>query len=684
MVVFALYSAALAARLIQLQTVDAADYAELAAGIGQSARQSIAPIRGPILTRDGLILARDEAHWQISLPYGLLADDPAWIDQQARRLQRAAPTEGSRLSRAEAARQVREMVQHQWDSLAQLNGLTAGQLSELRERIVQRVERLRAAVEQRRGYSVRIREQDAWHALIEPLDYAEYLRLLPAMDTLPFARLTSGQHRAYRDGVAFAHVIGRLAEVDAEVIRDDPARADPLRAYRPGERYGVSGVERLAEQRLRGTRGYIEPARGAEALPARRTEPLDGLPVRLTIDSRLQKAIYADLAARVVAEAHAVGGAVVVLDLPTRELLACVSYPAYDPERFSVSAGQLLQDTLGRPLLWRAVSGQYPPGSIAKPALVAGAITDGIVTPGTLLQCNGYVQVGDRKWWNSTRRGLGPINASDAIKHSANTYMYQLALTWGTERLCRWYQRFGLGARPGTGLIEERAGVNPSPDWIAARRRPEAGDALNFSIGQGEVLLTPLHAGSMMAALLDGQLRPPTLLLDQPAPPGTPVGLSATARQTLRRAMDRVVNEPGGTAYRFARSSVVRIAGKTGTAQASRIRLAPGILHPPSLGDSKHAWFAGFAPAHQPRVVVVVFVEYGGGGGQVAGPLARRAFEHCVRFGYLDGHADKLEQWALPPVPSADGEPPEDATEPSPNLDQPIDPLSDLNNGSPD
>jgi penicillin-binding protein 2 len=247
------------------------------------------------------------------------------------------------------------------------------------------------------------------------------------------------------------------------------------------------------------------------------------------------------------------------------------------------------------------------------------------------IYCNGQFHLGEVTFKDWKEGGHGHVDLRSALVHSCNIFFYQAGLKVGPEAITRYARMFGLGSPPGTELGNEKAGLIPVVDW--KRRRGghawQAGDTVNISIGQGPVLVTPMQVARMMGAVANGGiLWKPRLVQRVAASDGTlvystsseatgHVDLSPVVWAFLRSALVGVVND-GGTGA-AARLPGVLIAGKTGTAQS--------IAKSDSARGQDHAWFASFAPAQDPQVVVVVLVERGGKGGQVAAPIARRIYE---------------------------------------------------------
>jgi penicillin-binding protein 2 len=410
--------------------------------------------------------------------------------------------------------------------------------------------------------------------------------------------------------------------------------------YRGWDRIGKTGVEALAEKLLRGKRGYRRIKRGNdEALEDVPAEP--GSDVRLTLDIQLQEA----LTRRLAEGDHT--GAIVVLDIPTREVLALVSVPIYDLNGFERSFSELARDEINLPLLNRAVGNTYPPGSTVKPIVGLAALAEHAIDGTTTYHCRGYLHTPGR--FRCTGHH-GDIALTEAIKRSCNIYFYQLGELLGVDRILTRFRMMGLWGKPGTGLPEERAAQLPTEQRVQRMlgRGYTDGDARFLGIGQGMLGVTPLHICNAIATVAaGGKYITPRLIanggpeqrrIDQPIP--------EAHVDLIRKGMWEVVNEPGGTAYRHFKNRYRQVlgfdvCGKTGTAETAPQRVDSndnGRID----GDDRivrsgnMAWFVGFAPYDKPRIAIAVLVEYTPGhGGSTCGPIAADAVLELKKLGYL-------------------------------------------------
>jgi penicillin-binding protein 2 len=442
---------------------------------------------------------------------------------------------------------------------------------------------------------------------------------------LPGVTVEVESQRAYPSTRFAAHLLGYVREV---------SEADLARGrFRRGDLVGQSGLERLYDEHLRGRDGAEQmevDAYGRSIRVLQRQEPVPGAHVYTTIDRRIQEAAEQALGPR--------NGAVVVLDPRNGDVLALVSNPAFPVERFSGPIDRetwlaLVQDP-AHPLLNRAVQGEYAPGSLFKVIVAAAALQAQVFTPFDRLSCPREWWFGGRAYHNWEDRDRGALTLLEALQVSCNTFFYQLGLKVGPERIAKTAEEFGLGQPTGSGLIGERGGLVPSPAWKKKVLRDSwyAGDTVSLSIGQGLVTVTPLQVGRFMAAVANGGvLWKPRMVIQVKAPDGTPLARQAETEERqltiapvvfdfLREALLNVVQNGTG---KGAQVPGVTIAGKTGTAQTREFKSDSDRKR----RDQDNAWFAAFAPVEDPRVVVVVFAERAGLGGQVAAPIARDIFK---------------------------------------------------------
>ncbi len=452
---------------------------------------------------------------------------------------------------------------------------------------------------------------------------------------LPGVRVLAESQRNYPAGTLAAHLLGYLGEVTAEQLEQPEFDGVPQ-----GSMVGQYGVEKTFDRFIRGAVGEktIETdAMGHEKQTVRVEKPNAGDDLYLTIDVRLQK-LAEDLLG---AEA----GAIVALDPRNGEILAMASRPVFDPNVLSreLTSGQwaqIAQDE-GHPLTNRAIQGQYPPGSTFKIVMAAAALETRTVTPSTTVHCTGGYRYGRRTYRDWKAGGHGVTNLHEALVDSCDVYFYTVGEQMGIETIAGFASQFGLGQETGVDLPSERTGIVPSPTWKATVKEEPwlPGETISASIGQGYVTVTPLQMARLMATVSqDGVWYRPRLvkgvmdrmtgrMVELPAVPGGTVKVKKQTLALIKDALEGVVTD--GTGGR-AKSKLVRIAGKTGTAQTASLQTGPEEQIPKKLRD--HAWFVSYAPAEKPQIAVAVLVENMGHGGSAAAPLAKQMIEAFVKL----------------------------------------------------
>lgn len=652
LIVLSVPAAAIVLRLVQLQVLEGESYA--AAGKRMLARppQYFPCLRGEIHDHEGRRLAYDAPAWDICVRYEALSGDSESLRLMARRMRLTATP-------------AREQIDAGWQSIARLTETPIEELDDQAEVIRRRVRRIKQIVSNRRGIETPIEEEERAHAVVSGLDQNQQAVARVELAGYPWIEVVGAHARRYDGGESVGHLLGYLNEVSAADLEADPRRDDDLARYRDGDRRGIAGIEALGEQILRGRRGRrTERDTGVESI-----DPVEGGTFRLTIDLPLQQAVYERLAAAVKGIESATGGSAVILDVPSRQVLALVSYPGYDPNVTHAERVRLDADSKYRPLAFRAVAETYPPGSIAKPIVLAGALTSGIVTEGSSFTCSGQLFSGVADRWRCLGHH-GDVSAVAAIQRSCNIYFYHVGQAMGVPNLASWMTHAGFDRPSGTGLIEEARGMLPRTD------EPGPGDARNTAIGQGNVAVTPIQAANMIATIASGVYRPVTLWADDPQPrPAVPLTASRDALRAVRLGMYRAANEEHGTAYNhihLTNTGDLVLLGKTGSAETGQgrvvewifdCRYADGSLDelvaanktdlflryprtrraveikarsyqefPTREMDPTHAWFAGYltpqsrylesSSGGRLNVAFAVLIEFGGRGGAVAAPVA--------------------------------------------------------------
>jgi penicillin-binding protein 2 len=570
----------LAARLYYLQVLNADEYA-LLADENRINHRLLPPARGRIVDRHGVILARNSPTYRVFVIREQTGDVPATLYR-----------------------------------LAQLIPLPQERIAEVL-----------AEIGRRRPFVPIVVRDD--------LDWTEVSRIAINAPDLPGVALDTGLLRSYPAGEVMAHVLGYVGPVSETELRGD---SDPLLEL-PEFRIGKNGIEKVYDLALRGRAGlsrFEVNALGREIKELYRQDGEPGQNLTLTIDLDLQRYVHQRLAEEQSASA-------VVLDVHTGDVLALVSVPTFDPTGFINGLSreawrELTADPL-TPLVDKAISGQYPPGSTFKMMVALAALEAGLSGPDHEVFCGGYTQIGQYKFHCWKRWGHGKIKLVDALAQSCDVYFYDLARRVGVDAIAKMARRFGLGDKLAIDLPGERAGLVPDRAWKQATRGVawQLGETLIVGIGQGYMQATPLQLAVMTARIANGgraveprlvRTAPPAAATVEPEAVPT-VGVSDWALRFVKQGMYEVVNSQHGTARQAALPDPkVALAGKTGTSQVRRIsrsERASGVRK----NDEKpweerdHALFVAFAPYDAPRYAVAVVVEHGGSGSSAASPIAR-------------------------------------------------------------
>ncbi|MBN1941892.1 MAG: hypothetical protein JW849_01230 [Phycisphaerae bacterium] len=646
-------------RLGQLQLFRGDKYRE-AAELGLRSHEFPRGQRGRIFDRNGVILAEDVACHDFCLDYGLLSNEEWWKQQQVRAICREEGLDPKNpRDQADALAEFQRRRRFTWGLVERLAQARKQDVRKTVRRILRRVRRWRDAV------GTTIRQEYTAHPVVTALSEEEVNSLRPLIKDAVGAALVPSQFRRYPQRDVACHLIGVTGPVfreEAERWNWGPDQAGYVERMRhnllPGDVIGKTGVERMCEDRLRPRRGlrvYRRPGEMSYQEPA-----VIGRDVHLTLDVELQAELQ-NLLGRT-----GCNGAIVILDVPSGDVLAAASRPGFDLNTYRANYNDLaglskrpdandpkkmvftpsaLRAKANRPLLGRALAGVYPPGSTVKPFTGLAGLGAKVITPHTPIPCTGvnrHARNGKpRCWIYKMYHGQthGSLALFGGLKNSCNIYFVEVGHRLGPQRLTDWFGLFGFGERPEMGLSanEQSAGMVKRSGFVPS-------DAWFMAIGQG-FAATPLQVAAAHATVArDGLYLSPRLSLEN-APKQVRRQLPVTPAEAsvVQRGMHAVVHEQGGTAYKHWRNAEadldVEICGKTGTATATPLKIdtdGDGKRDTPVPGaQGDHAWFAGFAPYRQPQIAFAVILEYEGSGGKNAGPVAKEALRLCQKYGYL-------------------------------------------------
>jgi penicillin-binding protein 2 len=555
-----------------MQVVDGARYATLAADNRVSARL-VAPPRGEIHDRYGALLAGNKPHWRALLMVEETADTTTTLAAFARLIP---------LDSAERRRIAHAIATHQ------------------------------------PFIPVLLRDYLSWD---------EMARLAVNAPGLPGILVDVGTTRFYPFGPDFAHLVGYVGPPAPGQLAGTPVLS------LPGMRVGKSGVELDRNQPLTGQPGLVRlevNALGRVIRDLSRDPGMPGKRVQLHVDAGLQQLMVKRLGKEQSASA-------VVLELGNGAVMAMGSTPSFDPSLFDtgVPARQWKEWVTNQraPLLNKAGTGLYAPGSTFKPVVALAGLASGAINSGTRFFCPGYLDLGKHRFWCWDHGGHGSLDVTSAICQSCDVFFYHTALATGIDRIAAMAHRLGIGVPAPIDLSGFDSGFVPTREWMAGQGKPwTLGDTVIQGIGQGFVQATPFTLALMVARVATGRAISPRVTTEvgsEAVAPGLApdLGVPEPYLALVRQGMREVVNNPMGTAYASRLPNPnAEMAGKTGTAQvfdgpqSEDTATLPWKLRPNAL-------FIAFAPAAAPRYALSVVVEHGNEGADAAAPIARDLME---------------------------------------------------------
>ncbi|MEK7875919.1 MAG: penicillin-binding protein 2, partial [Pseudomonadota bacterium] len=453
--------------------------------------------------------------------------------------------------------------------------------------------------------------------------------------------------RQYPQSELFSHVVGHIGRINQHDL--DKLEADGQLANYSGTDYiGKTGLEQSYERFLHGTTGVEQvevDSGGREVRSLSRTPPVSGNNLVLTLDAKLQEVVYGAFGDR--------RGALVAIEPATGGVLAFVSKPGFDPNLFvdgiDPQNWNELNTSPDRPMVNRALAGTYPPGSTFKPYMALAALTYGKRTPQQTISDPGYFNFGGRVFRDSKPGGYGTVDMHKSLVVSSDTYYYMLANDLGIDAIARFMALFGFGNRTGIDIPGESAGILPSQEWKMRRFKQKwyAGETISVGIGQGYNAYTPLQLATAIATLAnDGVMFRPHLVdfvedirtRERPFIEPKPLRTLDVKPGHIRIVKDALVGvNKEGTGRRAFAGAEYASAGKTGTAQV--IGIKQGEKYVESRVEERlrdHSLFIAYAPADKPRIALAAIVENAGFGARAAAPIARQVIDY-----YLLGKAPK-------------------------------------------
>jgi penicillin-binding protein 2 len=509
----------------------------------------------------------------------------------------------------------------------------------------------------------RIAKQKIWTSTIisDNLTWSEFSRLNLFLHELQGAQPVVSIARFYQDNSS-AHVIGYVSEISP---RDLKKKKYLINLDIAGVAIGKTGLESALDEEMLGTPGYLRyevNAYGKRIKQVSTNAGLKGKTYRTTLDLETQK-----IAAKALEN---VSGAVCVMDIYKGDIVSMVSSPNFNPNSFVHGVGteewKELQSNKDKPMINKAISGLYPPGSTIKTLTALSALENDIVSPNLLIDCKGYIDFYGEKFHCWKKGGHGVLNLKGALKRSCDVYFYEVSRKLGVDRLAKTAKKFGLGQKVLANFNEEKSGVVPNTKWKLNQigKNWYLGETLHAGIGQGYFLSTPLQLCLMTAQLANGGFKiKPRIIVDEndiandlqayldyrkknPNSENSidtqvfnfnlkPLFRNQENINFVKDAMFAATNEPGGTSYGSRhRDKKFMFAGKTGSSQIKRFtqaqREAEVKQSDITYKERDHAWFVAYAPVKDPKYAISVLVEHGGSGSSAAAPVAKKVIKKII------------------------------------------------------
>lgn len=588
----------LAGRLYQLQVLERQYYAPLADN-NRISVQTLPPVRGRILDRNGEVLAENEEHYALKILPNLNAD----LEETLDRISDIVP-----LSDDQKQGFLKSAKDNRNQAIIAADNLTFQQLAAIN--------------------------------VLTP--------------QLPGVVTQASYRRRYRGGTAMSHITGYVGEVSSRALDDDSV----LRL--PGMKIGKVGVELGREKELRGEAGRQKFEVNARGQVIRKLDTLDavtGKDLQLTIDSELQSRVMA----RLSGERRAALVVMNVRDGALLSMASVPSYDADRlSHKLSEQEWQALSSGKDLPMFNRTIRGLYPPGSTFKMITALAALEAGEVALKESVSCSGQYTLADQTYNCWKRHGHGRMDLHRALKESCDTYFYEVAKRTGITKISETATALGLGQTFDCGLPLQKKGIIPTNDWKRWRLNASwlDGETVLAGIGQGYVSATPLQLAVMTARLATGRQVEPHLITGEARSKSkfTPLTFNKDHLRAVRAGMLASVYEPGGTgkAVQIAGANF-SIAGKTGTSQV-RANSTKTRANQSTWELRDHALFVCYFPVDHPRYAIACIVEHGGSGGKTAAPLVREVIKDVVDFDRTRGRAARRKTPAKRAKPKKTGE----------------------------
>ena len=470
------------------------------------------------------------------------------------------------------------------------------------------------------------------HDFVKVVDYLPYQEFFPkytlfsSKDTI---KVESAVKRFYPYRKAASHVIGYVGKASRlDILKNELSAHNGI--------IGKNGLEKFYNDKLQGEIGYKDVkvnALNKEIETLDEKEPSIDNSIKISLDIELQKYIQKIFGKR--------SGAIIVMDANNGEILSATSMPEFDNNIFasgiSVKEWNIMRNDLNHPFTNKLINGLYPPGSIIKMGVALSFLENGLDENFTV-QCSGSIRIGNRNFrcWKSS--GHGKVTFRKAIRESCDDFFYKGSLEVGINKISQTLDKFGFGKQTGVDQVNEFFGVNPNKLWKQKKFKQPwyVGETVITSIGQGNMLVTPMQMARYTAFLATGKLPKPHFYKANYEEPED-LKIPEKELSMLRQGMHDVTHHAKGTATRHIKSKIT-IAGKTGTAQvvsipqSEKVRMKESEL---KYFHRSHAWLTTYGPYKNPKYVVTALVEHGGHGGEAAGGIVSKIYNKLYEMEYI-------------------------------------------------
>ena len=470
------------------------------------------------------------------------------------------------------------------------------------------------------------------HDFIKIIDYISYEEFLPKYTVLSLKedlRIEFSTKRAYPQKELASHIIGYVGKASKNDMSNNE-----LSLY--NGIIGKNGLEKFYNSKLQGSMGYKDVKVNAlnkeiEILDEKEAS-IDNN-IRISLDVKLQKYIQDIFTGK--------SGAVVVMNATNGEILSAASFPEFDNNIFvrgiTPKEWNDMKNDINHPFTNKVINGLYPPGSVIKMGTALSFLENGIPDDFSV-NCTGTLPIGNRNFRCWKTQGHGNVNFRRAIAESCDDFFYKGSLRLGIDKISDTLDKLGFGNTTGIDQINEFLGVNPSKEWKEKKYKQPwyIGETVITSIGQGNMLVTPLQIARYTSYLATGKLPKPHFYkanYEEPKDLGTPIKYL----DIIRKGMYDVSYSQNGTASKHINSKVT-IAAKTGTAQvvsisqSEKVRMKESDLQ---YLERSHAWITTYGPFENPQYVVTIIEEHGGHGGEAAGDIASKIYDKLQELGYI-------------------------------------------------